>query len=57
MECYPDYLVLRYLAEDLAKELDTVLDGDSARGEFQAEVASGDEYGHLLAREPGKVIC
>jgi len=57
LECYPDYLVLRYLAEDLAKELDTVLDGDSARGEFQAEVASGDEYGHLLAREPGKVIC
>jgi len=28
------YLVLRYLAEDLAKELDSVLDGNSAIAEF-----------------------
>jgi very-short-patch-repair endonuclease len=50
------YLVLRYLAEDLAKELDSVLDG-IPRGQFPAEIACGDEYGHLLAREPCKVNC
>ena len=30
---------------------------DSARGEFAAEIASGDGYSHLVAREPCKVIC
>ena len=30
---------------------------DSARGHFPPEIAHGDEYGHLLARDSCKVIC
>jgi very-short-patch-repair endonuclease len=50
------YLVLRYLAEDLGKETERSARRDSARNQFPAEIACGDEYSHPLAREPCKVM-
>src|SRR3954468_1914327 len=46
-----DYLALRYLAVNLAKE-HHLCSKDFARGKFLTEIACGEDYGHLVAREP-----
>ena len=46
------YLVLRYLAEDLAKELDSGPRRDSALVELPAEIKHNTDSDHGYTREP-----